>query len=164
MQCLDSISKMNEWSLSSPQQTIQYRGNPSLYPDQKCWRSWSWMVLWRPKRPSRTNTPKDVLFIIGNWNEKVESQEISGVIGKFGLGVQNQAGQSLTEFGQENTLVIANTLFQQHKRRCYTWTSPDGQYWNQIDYLQRRWTSSIQWAKLRPRADCGCTPYCKIQT
>ena len=53
---------MNEWSLSSPQQTIQYRGNPSLYPDQKCWRSWSWMVLWRPKRPSRINTPKRCLF------------------------------------------------------------------------------------------------------
>ena len=84
------------------------------------------MVLRRPTRPSRTNTPKDVLFIIGNWNEKVESQEISGVIGKFGLGVQNQAGQSLTEFGQENTLVIESTLFQTHQRRLYTWTSPDG--------------------------------------
>ena len=86
------------------------------------------MVLCKPKRPSRTNTPKDVLFIIGNWNEKVESQEISGVIGKFGLGVQNQAGQSLTEFGQENTLVIADTPFQQHKRQLYSCTSPDGQY------------------------------------
>ena len=73
-------------------------------------------------------TPKkDVLFIIGDWNAKVESQEIPGVIGKFGLGVQNEAGQRLTEFCQENTLVIENTLFQQHKRRCYTWTSPDGQ-------------------------------------
>ena len=115
------------------------------------------MVLWRPKRPSRTNTPKDVLFIIGNWNEKVESQEISGVIGKFGLGVQNQAGQSLTEFGQENALVIANTLFQQHKRRCYTWTSPDGQYWSHIYYIlcSQRWRSSIQSAKTRPAADCG---------
>ena len=71
---------------------------------------------------------KDVLFIIGDWNAKVGSQEISGVIGKFGLGVQNKAGQRLTEFCQENTLVIANTLFQQHKRRLYTWTSPDGQY------------------------------------
>ena len=74
-------------------------------------------------------TPKkDVLFIIGNWNAKVGSQEILGVTGKFGLGVQNEAGQRLIEFCHENTLVIANTFFQQHKRRLYTWTSPDGQY------------------------------------
>ena len=67
--------------------------------------------------------PKDVLFIIGDWNAKVGSQEIPGVAGKFGLGVQNEAGQRLTEFCQENALVIANTLFQQHNRRLYTWTS-----------------------------------------
>ena len=74
-------------------------------------------------------TPKkDVLFIIGDWNAKVGSQETPGVIGKFGLGVQKEAGQRLMEFCQENALVIANTLFQQHKRRLYTWTSPDGQY------------------------------------
>ena len=73
-------------------------------------------------------TPKtDVLFIIGDWNAKVRSQEIPGVTGKFGLGVQNEAGQRLTEFCEENTLVIPNTLFQ-HKRRLYAWTSPDGQY------------------------------------
>ena len=71
--------------------------------------------------------PKDVLFILGDWNAKVGSQEIPGVIGKFGLGVQNQAGQRLT-FLPRNALVIANTLFQQHKRRLYTWTSPDGQH------------------------------------
>ena len=69
---------------------------------------------------------KDVPFIIGDWNEKVGSQETSGLTGKFVLGVQNEAGQSLIEFCQENALVIANTLFQQHKRRLYTWTSPDG--------------------------------------
>ena len=74
-------------------------------------------------------TPKkDVLFIIGDRNAKVGSQETPGVTGKFGLGIQNEAGQSLTEFCQENTLVIANTLFQQHKRRLYIWTSPDGQH------------------------------------
>jgi len=74
-------------------------------------------------------TPKkDVLFIIGHWNAKVGSQELPGVTGKFGLGVQNEAGQRLIEFCQKNALVIANTLFQQHKRRLYTWTSPDGQY------------------------------------
>ena len=71
---------------------------------------------------------KDVLFITGDWNAKVRSQETPGVTGKFGLGVQNEAGQRLIEFCQENTLVIANTLSQQHKRRLYTWTSPDGQH------------------------------------
>ena len=80
-------------------------------------------------------TPKkDVLFITGDWNAKVESQEITGVTGKFGLGVQNEAGQKLIVFCQENALVIANTLSQQRKRRLYTWTSPDGQYRDQIDY------------------------------
>ena len=70
---------------------------------------------------------KDVIFIIGDWNAKVGSQETPGVTGKFGLGVQNKAGQRLIEFCQENALVIANPVFQQHKRRLYTWTSPDGQ-------------------------------------
>ena len=73
-------------------------------------------------------TPKkDVLFITGDRNANVGSQEIHGVTDKFGLGVQNEAGQRLTEFCQDNALVIADTLFQQHKRRLYTWTSPDGQ-------------------------------------
>ena len=71
---------------------------------------------------------KDVLFIIGDWNAKVGSQETPGVTGKFSLGIQNEAGQRLIEFCQENALVIANTLFQKHKRRLYTWTSPDGQH------------------------------------
>ena len=73
---------------------------------------------------------KDVLFIIGDWNAKVGSQETPGVTGKFGLEIWNEAGQRLIEFCQENALVIANTLFQQHKRRLYTWTSPDGQHRN----------------------------------
>ena len=74
-------------------------------------------------------TPKkDVLFIIRDWNAKIGSQEIPGGTGKFGLGIQNEAGQRLTEFCQENTLVIAKTHFQQYKRRFYTWTSPDGQH------------------------------------
>ena len=78
---------------------------------------------------------KDVLFIIGDWNAKVGSQEAPGVTGKFCLGVQNEAGQRLIEFCQEIALVIANTLFQQHKRRLYTWTSPDSQHRNQTDYI-----------------------------
>ena len=71
---------------------------------------------------------KDVLFIIRDWNAKVGSQETPGVTGKFGLGIRNEAGQRLIEFCQENSLVIANTLFQQHKRRLYTWTSQDDQH------------------------------------
>ena len=72
--------------------------------------------------------PKNVLFIIGDWNAKVGSQETPGITGKFGLGIQNEAGQRLIEFCQYNALVIANTLFQQHNRRLHTWTSPDGQH------------------------------------
>ena len=71
---------------------------------------------------------KDVLFLIEDWNAKVGSQETPGVTDKFGLGIRNEAGQRLVEFCQENALIIANILFQQHKRRLYTWTSPDGQH------------------------------------
>ena len=97
---------------------------------------------------------KDVLFSIGDWNAKVGSQETPGVTGKFGFGVQNEEGKRLIEFCQESVLVIANSLFQQHKRRLYTWTSPDGQHRNQIDYIfcsQRR-RSSVESAKTRPGA------------
>ena len=100
---------------------------------------------------------KDVLFILGDWNTKVGSQETPGVTGKLGLGVRNEAGQRLIEFFQENVLVIANTPFQQCKRRLYTWTSPDGQHQNEPDYVlcSQRWRSSIQSAKTRLGADCG---------
>ena len=99
--------------------------------------------------------PKDVFFIIGDWNAKVGSQETPGVTCKFGLRVQNEAGQRLIEFCQENALVIANTLFQRQERRPSTWTSPDGQHQNQIDYIlcSQRWRSSIQSAKTRLGAD-----------
>ena len=100
---------------------------------------------------------KDVFFIIGDWNAKVGIQHIPGVKGKFGPDVHNKAGQRLIEFCQENTLVIEHNFFQQHKKRLYTWTSADGQYRNQIDYIlcSQRWRSSIQSAKTRPGADCG---------
>ena len=111
------------------------------------------MVLWRPTNLLELTPQKYVIFIIGDWNAKVGSQEIPGVIGKLGLGVQ----WSRAKFCQENALVIANTLFQKHKRRLYTWTSPDGQHQNQIDYIlcSHRWRSPIQSAKTRPGADCG---------
>ena len=115
------------------------------------------MVLWRPTRLLEQTHPKICHFHKRYWNTKVGNQEIPGVTGKFDRGVQNEAGQMLTEFCQENTFVIASTLFQQHKRRLYTWTSPDGQNQNQIDYIlcSQRWRSSIQSAKTRPGADCG---------
>ena len=108
--------------------TIQHHSNPSLCPTtnaedaevDKYYEDLQDLLELTPK--------KDVIFIIGDWNAKVGSQEIPGVTGKFGLGVQNEAGQRLTEFCQENTLVIATTLFQQCKNQLYTWTSPDGQY------------------------------------
>ena len=89
--------------------------------------------------------------------QKVGGQEVLGVTGKFGLEVKHEAGQRLTGFGQENTQVIANTLFQQQKRRLYTWISPDVQHQNQIDYIlcSQRWISFIQSAKTRPGADYG---------
>ena len=108
-------------------------------------------------------TPKkDVLFIIGDWNAKVGSQEIPGVTGKFGLGTQNEAGQRLIEFCQENAQVIANTLFQQHKERLYTWTSPDWFYSLQPK-MRKRYTVSKDktrsWLWLRK-----WTLFCQIQT
>ena len=87
----------------------------------------------------------------------VRSQEIPGVTGKFSLGAQNETGQKIIKFCQENTLVIANSFFQQHKRRLYEWTSPNDQHQNQIDYIlySQRWRRFIQSAKTRSGADCG---------
>ena len=113
-----------------PRQTIQYHNNPSLCPDQNAEEAEvEWFYEDLPD-PLELTPPKDVLFIKGDWNAKVGSQETPGVTGKFGLWIQNEAGQRLIEFCQENAVVIANTLFLQHKRRFYTWTSPDGQHRN----------------------------------
>ena len=145
-------------SSSFPRQAIQHHSNPSLCPYHWCRRSWSWSVLWRPRRPPCTNTEKRCsIHHQRDWNATVGNQDIPGVTGKFGLGEQNEEGQRLTQLCQENALVIANTLFQQHERQIYTWTSPNGQYWNQIDYIlcSRRWRRFIQSAETRPRADCG---------
>ena len=120
---------------SFPRQTIQYHSNPSLCPTSDAEEAeveWFYEDL---QELLELTPKKDVLFIIGDWNAKVGSQETPGVTGKFGLGIRNEAGQRLIEFCQENALVITNTLFQQHKRRLYTWISPDGQHQNQIDYV-----------------------------
>ena len=116
-------------------------------------------------------TKKDVLFITGDSNAKLGSQEISGITGKYGLGVQNEAGQRLKEFCQGNTLVIANALFQQCKGQFYMWTSPNGQYQNQIDYIffaaengEDLYSQGKQKKKTRTRLWLRSTaPYCGIQ-
>ena len=100
---------------------------------------------------------KDVLVIIGDWNAKVGCQEIPGVTGKFGLGVKNEAEQRLIELCQENALVIANTISQQHKRRLYTWTSPDGQYQHQmiIFFADKSGEALYSQQKIRSGPVCG---------
>ena len=142
---------------SFPRQTIQYHSNPSLCPTSNAEEAEVERLYEDPQDLLELTPKKDILFIIGDWNAKVGSQETPGITGKFGLGIRNEAQKRLIEFCQENTLVIANTLFQQHKRRFYTWTSPKGQYGNQIDYIHcsQRCRSSIQSAKTRPGADCG---------
>ena len=156
MQYLDAISKTIEWSLfvskanhSISQLSKSITSNAEEAEVERFYEDLQDLLERTPK--------KDVLFIIGDWNAKVGSQETPGVTGKFGLGERNEAGQRLIEFCQENTVVIANTLFQQHKRRLYTWASPDGQHRNQIDYIlcSQRWRSSTQSAKTRPGFDCG---------
>ena len=113
---------------SSPRQTIQHHSNPSLCSTSNAEETeveWFYEDL----QDLLELTPKkDVLYILGDWNAKAGSQETPGVTGKFGLGMWNEARQRLTEFCQENALVIANTVFQQRKRRLYTWTPPDGQH------------------------------------
>ena len=152
MQYLDAISKTTEWS-----QFIS-KANHSIYAPISNAEEAEGERFYEDVQDLLELTPKkDVLFIIGDWNAKVGSQETLGVTGKFGLGIRNEARQRLIEFCQENALVIANTLFQQHKRRLYTWTSSDGQHRNQTDYIlcSQRWRSSIHSTKTRPGADYG---------
>ena len=133
MQYLDAISKTTEWSLlvskANHSRVIQAYAPTSNAEEAEVEQFYENLQDLLELTP-----PKDVLFIIGDWNAKVGSQETPGETGKFGLGIRNEAGQefcqALIEFCQENALVIANILFQQHKRRFYTWTSPDGQYRN----------------------------------
>ena len=128
MQYLDTISKITEWSVSFQGKPFNITVIQVYAPTSKAEEAeveWFYEDL----QDFLELTPKkDVLFIIGDWNAKVGSQETPGVTGKFGLGIRNEAGQRRIEFCQGNALVIANTLFQQHKRRLYTWTSPNGQH------------------------------------
>ena len=137
---------------SFPRQTIQYHSNPSLRPNHLCQRSYK--DLQGLLELTRT---KDVLFIMEDWNAKVESQEIPGVTGKFGLGVQNEAGQKLIRVLPRECTGHSKHPLPTTQEMTLHMTSPNGQYWNQIDYIlcSQRWRSSIQSAKTRPGADCG---------
>jgi hypothetical protein len=94
---------------------------------------------------------------MGEWNSKIGKGEELGTVGKYGLGNRNEAGEQLLEFCEENDLFLANTYFEQPERRLYIWTSPDGQYRKQIDYIlgRRQWRSAFQSVKTRPDADWG---------
>ena len=144
--------------MEAPAGSFSGEGPPGSQFTPRLWRKGWWSSLCPVYKDLLELTPKkDVLFIIGDWNAKVGSQEIPGGTGKFGFGVQNEAGQRLRECCQKNTLDIANTLFQQCKGGLYTWTSPGGQHQNQIDYIlcSWRWKSSIQSATTRLGADSG---------
>ena len=162
MQYLMQSQKQQNDLCSFPRQTIQYHSNPNLClisiaeEAERFYEDLQDLLELTPKKSYRgleckSRKSRDT------WSNS-----------KFGRGTQNEGGQRLTEFCQENALVIANTLFQQHKRRLYRWTSLDGQHWNQIDYFlcSQRWRSSIQSGKTRLRANCGSghESYCKIQT
>ena len=156
MQYLDAISKTTEWSL-------RFQGKPfnitviQVYAPTSNAEEAEVERFYEDIQDLLELTQKRSPLHYRGLECKVGSQETPGVTGKFGLGIRNEAGQRLIKFCQENALVIANTLFQQHKRRLYTWTSPDGQHRNQIDYIlcSQRWRSSIQSIKTRPGADCG---------
>ena len=115
------------------------------------------MILWRPTKSYRTKTQKRCPFHYRGLECKSRKSINTWSNRHIWPWSKNKVGQRLIKFCQENALVIANTLFQQNKRRLYTWTSTDGQYWNQIDYIlcSQRWRSSIASTKTRPEADCG---------
>ena len=155
MQYLDAVSKTTEWSVHFQGELFNITVIQVYAPTSNAEEAeveWFYEDL---QDLLELTAKKDVLSIVGDWNAKVGSQEIPGITGKFDLGVQNEASPRLTEFFQENTLVIANTLFQKNNRTLYTWTSPDAQYQNQNDYIlcSQRWRSSIQSEKTRLGAD-----------
>ena len=122
--------------MEAPAGSFSGEGPPGSQFTPRLWRKGRWSSLCPVYKDLLELTPKkDVLFIIGDWNAKAGSQEIPGVTGKFGFGVQNEAGERLREFCQKNALDIANTLFQQCTGGLYTWTSPGGQHQSQIDYI-----------------------------
>ena len=165
MQYLSAIAKTTEWSLFVSRQAIQYHSKPSICPNHYYQRSWSWMVLWRSTRPFRTRTQKRCPFHhrgLECKSRKPRDTWSDRQIWPWSTKLSRTKSNSVL---QENALVIANTLFQPHKRQLSTWTSLDGQYWNQIDYIlySWRWRSSIQSANKKKKKkkeknrkkDCG---------
>ena len=132
-----------------PKQTIQYHGNLSLRPNQECWRSWSWMVLWRPTRSSRTNIQKRCPFHYKGLECKSRKSRNTWSNWQIWTWSTEWSRAKASRVFPGDILVIENTLFQQHKRRLYTWTLADGQHRNQTDYIlcSQRWRTSIQSAK-----------------
>ena len=168
MQYLGAISKMTEWSLFISKVSHSIQSHPGPCPDQQCWKSWSWMVLWRPTRPSKTNTPKCYPFHYRDWNTIVGSQETPGVTGKFGLGVWNEAGQRLRVLPKEHTGNNKHPLPTTQKKTLYMditrWsTLKSGWLYSLQPKMEKFYTVSKHktrsWLWLR-----SWTPYCKIQT
>ena len=146
---MQSQKQQNDLWLFS-RKTIQYYSNPSLCPNANA-KEAEVEQFYEELQDLLEQEEKDVIFTIEDWNVKIGSQEIPGLTGKFCLKIQNEAEQQLAEFCQENTLVTANTLFQQHKSRLYTRTSPDGQYWNQYVLCGQRWRSFTQSVEKKTR-------------
>ena len=156
MQDLDAISKTTKWSVCFQGKSFNITVI-QVYAQPVSWKSWSWTVLWRPTRPFRINTQKRCPFHYRELECKSRKSRNTWGNRQIWPWVRNEAGQRLIGYCQRKALVIANALFQQHKRRLYTRTSPNGQHQNQIDCIlcSQRWRSSIQSAKTRPGADCG---------
>ena len=151
---MQSHKQHNDLSVSKA--TIQYHSNSSLRPKQLCWRSWRWTVLWRPTRPSRTNTQKRCPFHYRGLEWKTRNQELPGVTQIWPWRTEWSRAKANRVLPREYTGHSKHRL-RQNKRRLYMWTSPGSQYWNQIDYILsgQRWRSSIQSAKTRQGTDCG---------
>ena len=147
---------MSSWGSSHPRDWTQVSYNVSGFFTTGATRERSSITIPKTNQLNK-QTNKLGLFITGDWKTNVGSQEIPGITGKFGLGIQNEAWQSLRVLWREHTGHGKTPLFQQYKRWLYIWTSPDGQHWSQIDYILWSWIwrSCIQSAKTRPGPDCG---------
>ena len=158
MQYLGAISKTTKWSWFVSKAKFSSHSNPSLCPNHWCQGSGRWPVLWKPTTLPRTNTrkKKNVLFIIGDWKAKVGSQEIPGIIGKFDLGVQNEARQRITEFCQENMMVIANNNTRDDSTHGSDRLHSLKPKMEKLYIVSKSKTWSWLWLR-------SWTPYCKLQ-
>ena len=153
---MQSQKRQNDLGLF-PRQTIQHHSNLSLCPNHWCWINWSWPVLWRLTRTSRTNTKKGHPFHHRGLKCKSRKSRDTWINRQLWPWSTKRSRAKASRVLSREHAGCRNTLFQQHSRWLYTWTSPDGQYRNQIDYIlcSQRWRSSIQSAKTRLGVDCG---------